>query len=357
MNPPQILTDINPETSPFYVNPQDTAHQQPPIINDDWIKPPAYRMTAPERFDGDRTKFKTFILQLRLIFMVNPHSFKSEPIKIAALGNLLTGVAATWFNRFIEFPEKYPDALTSFDGFAERMAKFFGPIDRTSEATLEINNLTQGYKTVTEYASLFLQCAEDLSWNDAALMNHFQRGLSNHVKDMLVMLPDVDSTLTSLINHAIQFDNRYRENSIAQGKNNANRKVEFSGDRARKQTNHSRPWHQTSRSSPYHSYPRQYDASNFRPNNAIQQRLPYVPPSTTRVQNDGAPMELDSMESKPNTRNNEREYRYSKGLCLTCGQPGHLRAACPQRRHNAGLEIFHQPLYNNYPTTTEDQKN
>jgi hypothetical protein len=116
-----LNTDMNP-TSPFAEN---TGSQQLSALN----KPLAYRMAAPEKFDGDRAKFKTFILQLRLIFMVNPDSFKTEPMKIAALGNLLIGVAATWFNPFIESPEKHPGALNSFDDFVDRMTKFFGPID------------------------------------------------------------------------------------------------------------------------------------------------------------------------------------------------------------------------------------
>jgi hypothetical protein len=352
MNPNPIETDQ--ETSPFYSNPVDTTHGSVQYSGAT-PKPLAYRLAAPERFDGDRNKFKTFILQLRLIFMVNPETFKSEPMKIAALGNLLTGVAATWFNPFIEFPEKHPGALDSFDLFVDRMTKFFGPIDRTFEATLEINNLTQGYKSVTEYAALFLRCSEDLEWNDKALINHFQRGLANHVKDMLVMLPEPDRDLTSLINHAIQFDNRHRENAIVQGKAKPSRRLDNFVERPRNNNYQNKPWYNPNRNSPYNNVPRQHDFNNVRFNQVHQQKSPFVQPPINRLPNEGAPMELDSFEFKNNTRSNERDYRYSKGLCLTCGKAGHLRASCPQRRHNAGLEIFHQPLFASSDATTDSK--
>jgi hypothetical protein len=307
-------------------------------------------MAAPEKFDGDRAKFKTFILQLRLIFMVNPDSFKTEPMKIAALGNLLIGVAATWFNPFIESPEKHPGALNSFDDFVDRMTKFFGPIDRTFEATLEINNLTQGNKSVTEYAALFLQCSEDLQWNDAALINHFQRGLSSHVKDMLVMVPEVDNNLTSLINHAIQFDNRYRENATNKNVRSFERPRRGYQDQRHSGTR----WPQNVRGNNFNPYPPR-PPPNFKNNYNPTHRHPFTPPTTNRMpdHNAGTPMEIDAMESKIPTRNTEREHRYSKGLCLTCGQAGHLRATCPQRRHNAGLEIFHQPHFNQSQSSPE----
>jgi hypothetical protein len=56
----------------------------------------------PEKFDGDRRKFRGFINQLELVFMLNPSKYSIEATKVAVIGTLLTGKVLARFTPFLE---------------------------------------------------------------------------------------------------------------------------------------------------------------------------------------------------------------------------------------------------------------
>ncbi|KAH6584113.1 hypothetical protein BASA61_007668 [Batrachochytrium salamandrivorans] len=130
----------------------------------------------------------------------------------------------------------------------------------------------------------------DLDWNDSALRAQFYFGLSYEIKDALVHF-DTPSTLSLAIQQAIKVDNRLYE-----------RRLERTED-----FQHS--WNQTPRRPPPPS--------------------PMVVPPP-RSSND---MDIDFARRGPLT-SEERQQRMSRGLCLVCGQSGHLKANCPKSNPN-----------------------
>ncbi|KAH9245144.1 hypothetical protein BASA81_017399 [Batrachochytrium salamandrivorans] len=150
-----------------------------------------------------------------------------------------------------------------------------------------LRNLGQGNQSCCLCG--FVSQLTDLDWNDSALRAQFYFGLSYEIKDALVHF-DTPSTLSLAIQQAIKVDNRLYE-----------RRLERTED-----FQHS--WNNPRRPPP--------------PSPMV------VPPP--RSSND---MDIDFARRGPLT-SEERQQRMSRGLCLVCGQSGHLKANCPKSNPN-----------------------
>ncbi|KAH9263144.1 hypothetical protein BASA83_013531 [Batrachochytrium salamandrivorans] len=153
-----------------------------------------------------------------------------------------------------------------------------------------------------------------LDWNDSALRAQFYFGLSYEIKDALVHF-DTPSTLSLAIQQAIKVDNRLYERRLE--------RTEVRGV------------------TPYSS---QIGSFLLPDHNHQLLGLPTLlginPASTTttspmvvpppRSSND---MDIDFARRGPLT-SEERQQRMSRGLCLVCGQSGHLKANCPKSNPN-----------------------
>jgi hypothetical protein len=274
------------------------------------------KMAMPEKFNGSRELYRGFMNQLNLVFMVNANAYHNDAIKIAVLGSYLTGPALAWFNPYLENQIKYAAQLSSYQLFCAEMDAFFQPIDRMALAAIKLNELTMNERqSVSEYASTFLQLAADVTWNDSALMNQFELGVSPHVRDMLVYHPECES-LDKLINLSIKLDGRYRLNQL-----HKSRKITPVNPKLRTPFNPDRLGYRV----------------QARLGPRMQDRLDQKPtdPPTDAMEVDGIVVNRRG----PLTQE-ERDDRMKRGLCLVCGDAGHLKLNCPKRRTIAGLETI-----------------
>ncbi|KAH6596373.1 hypothetical protein BASA61_003498 [Batrachochytrium salamandrivorans] len=115
------------------------------IFSDSLHEPKA---ALPNKFDGSRRHFRGFINQLELVFQLQDQRYDTDRKKIATLGTLLTDKALSWFNPYIEQPER--SVL----------------LDKESQPC-------------AIYAAEFRQLTADIDWNDAALRSQFYSGLSS----------------------------------------------------------------------------------------------------------------------------------------------------------------------------------
>ncbi|KAH6577095.1 hypothetical protein BASA62_001038 [Batrachochytrium salamandrivorans] len=155
----------------------------------------------------------------------------------------------------------------------------------------------------------------DLDWNDSALRAQFYFGLSYEIKDALVHF-DTPSTLSLAIQQAIKVDNRLYERRLERTEvrgvtpySSPNRFFPPTRPQPPTPRTSNTPWHQTPRRPPPPS--------------------PMVVPSP-RSSND---MDIDFARRGPLT-SEERQQRMNRGLCLVCGQSGHLKANCPKSNPN-----------------------
>jgi len=78
------------------------------------------RVSLPEKFDGDRTKLRDFINQVRLVFCLQPHRYATEETQVGLIGSLLTGTTLSWFSSLLE---KDSPLLADLDQFLEEFSR------------------------------------------------------------------------------------------------------------------------------------------------------------------------------------------------------------------------------------------
>jgi hypothetical protein len=79
-----------------------------------------------EKFDGDRTKLRDFVNQVRLVFHLQPHRYVIEETQVGLIGSLLIGTALSSFSLLLE--KDFP-LLADLDQFLEEFSKTFGETD------------------------------------------------------------------------------------------------------------------------------------------------------------------------------------------------------------------------------------
>jgi hypothetical protein len=144
------------------------------------------RVSLPEKFNGDRTKLRDFVNQVRLVFRLQPHRYTTEETQVGLIGSLLIGTALFWFSSLLE---KDSPLLVDLDQFLEEFSRTFGERDRALIATTKLRTLQQRSRPALAYVAEFQQLACDLDWNDTALITMFRWGLRDDIKTLLLNLP------------------------------------------------------------------------------------------------------------------------------------------------------------------------
>ena len=182
---------------------QESANLTPTVM----MPSPEPRVPTPERFFGDRKKFRAFKNACLLYLALQPRNFSSEFVKVGFIISLLCEEPQAWAHNLLE--QKSP-ALNSMDTFFEAMTLLYDDPQRMASAESALVALRQGERPVEDYTAEFRRWSTDTSWNEAALRFQYRQGLSETLKDELarVAVPD---TLDKLIHLAILLDRRLRE--------------------------------------------------------------------------------------------------------------------------------------------------
>jgi hypothetical protein len=255
-----------------------------------------FKKKEPTTFNGEATKFKSFMVQLKLEFKVGSKRFKNEEDKVLYAASLLEGRASTWFQAYLEEyldddvetkSDKTKYLFAKFDNFRSELKAFSGVQSEEKEAERKMYNLRQT-GSVSTYAAQFRSLTTLLDWNDGSLASHFYRGLKDEIKREYISREKPD-TLQGLIDDATLLDNNISEYKAEQGQARA------------------LPFKRNTSNAPNQAKPRQ----------------PYYGPM---------PMELDQTERKPGKKRfkkgeklsqAEKERRFKKGHCTYCDKPGH----------------------------------
>jgi hypothetical protein len=255
----------------------------------------------PEKFDGDRTKLRDFVNQVRLVFRLQPHRYATEKTQVGFIRSLLTGTALSWFSSLLE---KDSPLLANLDRFLDEFSRTFGERDRALIATTKLRTLQQRSRPASAYVAEFQQLACDLDWNDAALITMFRWGLRDDIKTLLLNLPK-PTTLSEAIIQAIDYDNRLFEQR-------QERRLLFGSYRA----DYTAPTRQTSSSI-----------------------------STPE------PMQIDTSRVRKLTKE-EKERRRREHLCFYCGGKDHSLNNCPLKPQGPKAHKFRYRRKSSRKTTT-----
>ena len=250
------------------------------------------KICLPGKFDGNRSQFRGFLNQVRLVIHMHPNRYPTDTARVGLVGTLLTGTALAWFAPLLE---KKSPLLQDFEGFINEFQANFGDTDSVRTAINKIRRLRQGDRPASAYAADFRLLACDIPWDEEALMDQFRHGLRNDVKDLLLTFHEDPRSLTEAISRAVRCDNRLFER------------------RSERQLM-SRP----------------------RTDQTYASVVASTPSSTTQTSHmtpssGPSPMEIDVTRRRGPLSEAEKQRRRANRLCLYCGGPGHIAITCPHR--------------------------
>lgn len=242
------------------------------------------KVAAPEPFTGNRSKLRSFLAQLDIVFILNPNRFCDDRTRILYTVSLLREGAFNWIEprlRAERGGEHIPE-LRSYTQFIKELERMFGDIDAQAMAERKLEKLRQT-SSARHYVSEFRQAASHLAWGDEALTYKFYSGLKDAVKDCIAEYGR-PTEITQLMELAVRIDDRIYERFLEKKSSN--------GDPRQTRTN------------PQQTY------------------APDVMDWQASATSSGPKGPLSE---------EERNRRRTLGLCFYCASKDHMRRNCPDR--------------------------
>ena len=263
---------------------------QPPIIPLEAVaalQAPAAEVRVADvgLFEGNRASSREFLMQLEIVFSGQPTRYAADRAKITYALSRMRGPAFAYFYPQLSSANGIPYA--TYQEFREAFLVAFDDPNRVLEAERAINALRQGRRPASAVISEVRRLSIDLGWGEAALISALYRSLHEEIKDDLSRIdrPDNFNDFATLVT---RIDQRLHT-----------RRLE-----------------------------RAHNTHSFIPTPSD--------PAPTPMQI-GAVTVAGATESQPRgpLSPEERRRRIDNNLCLYCGNPGHYRSQCPNRRRRS----------------------
>lgn len=251
---------------------------------------PNSSLSPPPPFSGEPSACRGFLTQCSLIFELQPAHFPTERAKVAYIITRLKGKALDWATAL--WTHRHPDCQT-IERFMDALQRVFDEGLTQRQASSRLFTLTQGQRSVIDYAIEFRTLSAETGWEGEALVSAFYQGLRESLKDEMVNR-DWGDDLDDIITLATALDKRIQE------RRRERRELRL-----------------------------------LQPNRAISpsrrtSQLPLPAPSPTSDQGE-EPMQL----GRSRLSLEERRRRFQQGLCLYCGSQDHQRLQCPELQGKA----------------------
>lgn len=292
--------------------------------------PARTKIREPDTFDGSEPKkLRPFLVQLTLNYQDHPHAFPDDRAKVIYAISYLKGNALAWFEP--DLLDSAPGPLgrplweTSFSAFVDELKLNFGPLDPISDAERRLGNLQmKDGQRIAKYLVEWNGLASLLSdWGDGALRHQFYSGLPPRIKDEIARVGK-PSTLEELKRLSQTIDHRYweRRNEVS---------AEGSSSKGPSSTSKSSSDTRTSSSSTSDKKSgKKGSGTSSRGNSGGSHSHSSGGSSHRSASKSSTPSYADKLGKDGKLTSEERSRRLSEGLCLFCGNSGHVAKDCPK---------------------------
>src|SRR3984885_13225953 len=275
-------------------------------------RPEKVKVHEPDTFDGaDPRKLRDFLVSCNLHFCDRPHVFSSDE-KILFILSYLKRAAINWFEPGLMDPTNSAHWMWDFPVFINELEANFGPHDLVGDAEKALNELLMKENShIVKYNVEFWKLASKRDWNESALCARYFRGLLLHLCTE-VLHGGKPTTLAALRLKAQDTDKIYW---MMKEEANHESKAPMKKDHKSSNSNH-----------------------NLKPINSDTSSLanPLKPDSSSNKSNTKnskeKPKDYTKVGKNGKLTNEERERRMREGLCLYCGEKGHVAHDCPKSK-------------------------
>jgi len=299
------------------------------------------KANPPAEFDGtNRRKLETYVADCEIMFATSPRRFRTESAKVLAAGSYLKGDPKKWFSNFFLLPlDQRPDWFNSWDDFKVELRRYWGLEDPEAAAESELRTLTMSDKDhVAYFASKFRAIRYRLpNWSDRNLRNAFLSALAPRIRSQFVSAGRVPpNSLDGLITLAEELDRAYWiDQEITRSLKPVKEHAATSDDKATTSTSSDKK--KKKKKSP-----------NSQPTPATSNDS-----SKSNTSNTAEPAYKKLLGTDGKLLPKERERRIANGLCMLCGQKGHIATDCPKKQTpSSGSTVAKATITVSPPTNT-----
>jgi len=137
------------------------------------------KLRDPEPFEGENTKFKTFLAQCELKFRTEGNRFDDDEKKTGYASSLLRGVAWNWVETFLN---QEGGINLTWEELKTNMRHAFGQVDAKEISFEKFQKIQQGNRPAATYWAEFQRIKADLPYADNVCIARFRDGLHPEVK-------------------------------------------------------------------------------------------------------------------------------------------------------------------------------
>jgi Domain of unknown function (DUF4939) len=282
------------------------------------------KVRDPDTFDGSNPRrLRDFLVSCNLHFRDRPQVFASDEKKILFILSYLKGSALSWFEPGLNDPTDSAHWMWDYQVFLGELEGNFGPHDPVGDAEKALAELSMK-KTghITKYNVDFWELASRVDWNEAALRDRYYRGLPLRLRTELLR-GGRPETLASLRLKAQDADNIYwmqEEEIRLETRSSGN-----SGNSGRREAKGISQPNVSGQPRPHSSFPA--NRRNFGNSSGARSMFQRDKPRETLS---------DKIGKNGKLTGEEKDRRMKEGLCLYCGEKGHIAGACPKSRSTKG---------------------
>ena len=166
-------------------------------------------MAKPTEFDGTRSKCRSFLTQCQFYFYGVKDATDQDKV-ILALSYMKGGNAGKWAEqKALEWAQL--EALPSWNQFSQIVEDRFGDPDPATTARMELQRPRQGSMSAEEYCTAFQVYQNESGYNNVALVEKFEQGLKQSLRDQIYQLPSMPSDVRGWMDWAMHFDKQDRK--------------------------------------------------------------------------------------------------------------------------------------------------
>ena len=170
-------------------------------------------LNRPSSFDGDKTKFDSWMMSCNLYMQYYADEIKTDRQKIIfMISYMRDGTAGRWAQHY--YATKIEGKTIAFAVFLKDLQEAFHNNAAKQAARSNLFRIRQGKETADEFISRFRLVADEAGFDDAMTLEYFRRAIHPGLLEIVYSMETLPTTLTDWYKYVMRF-NRQKEEAAS----------------------------------------------------------------------------------------------------------------------------------------------